>query len=66
MDNSFVSSDWNLSSVPIIFLFESDEPEYAPKIDTYHLLEANATDKEKKSGNFTEVTHLYLDRTPED
>ncbi|WP_239617312.1 hypothetical protein [Cohnella mopanensis] len=42
------------------------EPTIAPSIDTHNTLEAEATEEEKKVGDTTEVTHLYLDRTPED
>jgi hypothetical protein len=42
------------------------EPTIAPSIDTHNTLETEATETEKKSGDTTEVTHLYLDRTPED
>ncbi|WP_256761475.1 hypothetical protein [Cohnella sp. WQ 127256] len=44
----------------------SDEPEYAPSMDTHNSLEADATEEEVATGDFTEVTHLYLDRTPEE
>lgn len=42
------------------------EPTIAPGRDTHNTLEAEATEKEKESGDTTEVTQLYLDRTPED
>jgi hypothetical protein len=42
------------------------EPTIAPSIDTHNTLEEEATEEEKESGNSTEVTRLYLDRTPED
>jgi hypothetical protein len=42
------------------------EPTIAPSIDTHNPLEAEATEEEKDSSETTEVTHLYLDRTPED
>lgn len=42
------------------------EPTIAPSIDTHNTLEAEASDKEKENGDSTEVTRLYLDRTPED
>lgn len=44
----------------------SDEPEFAPGVSTQNSLEADATDKEKESGDFTEVTELYIERVPED
>jgi hypothetical protein len=45
---------------------KDQEPTIAPSIDTHNTLEADATKEEKESGDTTEVTHLYLDRTPED
>jgi hypothetical protein len=42
------------------------EPTIAPSLDTHNTLEAEATEEEKEHGDSTEVTHLYLDRTPED
>lgn len=42
------------------------EPTIAPSMDTHNTLEADATEEDKKRGDTTEVTHLYLDRTPED
>lgn len=42
------------------------QPTIAPSMDTHNTLEAEATDEEKETGDTTEVTHLYLDRTPED
>jgi hypothetical protein len=42
------------------------EPTIAPSIDTHNTLEAKATEEEEKRGDTTEVTHLYLDRTPEE
>jgi len=42
------------------------EPSIAPSIDTHNTLEADATEEEKEIGETTEVTRLYLDRTPED
>ncbi|WP_167746989.1 hypothetical protein [Cohnella luojiensis] len=45
---------------------KAQEPTIAPGMDTHNALEAEATEIEKESGDTTEVTHLYLDRTPED
>jgi len=45
---------------------QNHEPTIAPSIDTHNTLEADATEEEKENGDTTEVTHLYLDRTPED
>lgn len=42
------------------------EPTIAPGMDTHNSLEEEATDEEKKHGDTTEVTQLFLDRTPED
>ena len=42
------------------------EPTMAPGIHTSHPLEENASDQEVERGDYTEVTRLYLDRTPED
>jgi hypothetical protein len=42
------------------------EPTVAPGMDTRRLLEQNADAKDKRRGDYTEVTRLYLDRTPED
>jgi hypothetical protein len=45
---------------------KNHEPTIAPSVDTHNTLEADATEKEKERGDTTEVTRLYLDRTPED
>jgi hypothetical protein len=45
---------------------KNHEPTIAPSLDTHNTLEAEATEEEKEHGDSTEVTHLYLDRTPED
>ncbi|WP_186438451.1 hypothetical protein [Cohnella terricola] len=45
---------------------ENREPTIAPGVDTHNSLEQEATDEEKKTGDSTEVTHLYLDRTPDE
>ncbi|WEK56450.1 MAG: hypothetical protein P0Y55_04470 [Candidatus Cohnella colombiensis] len=42
------------------------EPTIAPSMNTNNYLEENASEEEKRTGDFTEVTQLYLDRTPED
>jgi hypothetical protein len=44
---------------------KDQEPTIAPSIDTHNTLEAEPTEEEKERGDTTEVTHLYLDRTPE-
>ncbi|XEC96171.1 hypothetical protein AB6A23_06310 [Paenibacillus tarimensis] len=43
-----------------------DESTIAPGMDTHNTLEEEATEKEIEQGDYTEVTRLYLDRTPED
>ncbi|WP_169751039.1 hypothetical protein [Paenibacillus beijingensis] len=45
---------------------QNDEPTIAPGTDTHNSLEEEATEEEKQRGDYTEVTRLYLDRTPED
>jgi len=40
------------------------EPDIAPGIETYRALDREATEEEKEAGDATEVTRLYLDRTP--
>lgn len=42
------------------------EPTIAPGMNTNDQLEEKASEKEIEQGNFTEVSRLYLDRTPED
>ncbi|MFC0212507.1 hypothetical protein ACFFK0_08535 [Paenibacillus chartarius] len=42
------------------------EPTMAPGIHGHDPLEDEATAEEIESGDYTEVTRLYLDRTPED
>ncbi|MGG4033830.1 hypothetical protein ABEV74_09005 [Paenibacillus cisolokensis] len=42
------------------------EPTLAPGMDTHNSLEEEPTAEEAARGNYTEVTRLYLDRTPED
>lgn len=41
------------------------EPTEAPSSDTRNSLEENASEEEIEHGEYTEVTRLYLDRTPE-
>ncbi|WP_185830887.1 hypothetical protein [Siminovitchia terrae] len=43
-----------------------DKPKVAPGMNTHDPLEKKATKKEIKQGDFTEVTRLFIDRTPED
>ncbi|WP_372663223.1 hypothetical protein [Cohnella sp.] len=45
---------------------KNHEPTIAPSMDTHNTLEAEPTEKEKENGDTTEVTRLYLDRTPQD
>ncbi|MFC7751065.1 hypothetical protein ACFQWB_14165 [Paenibacillus thermoaerophilus] len=42
------------------------EPTVAPGMDTHNSLEAEPTDEELAKGEYTRVTRLYLDRTPDD
>lgn len=42
------------------------EPTIAPGMNTSDPHEKEATEKEKERGEYTEVTRLYLDRTPDD
>ncbi len=42
------------------------EPTVAPGMDTHNTLEEEPTEEELSNGDYTEVTRLYLDRTPED
>ncbi|XID95676.1 hypothetical protein ACF3MZ_14650 [Paenibacillaceae bacterium WGS1546] len=44
---------------------EESEPNIAPGIETYRALDKEATDEEKETEDTTEVTRLYLDRTPD-
>lgn len=41
-------------------------PTFAPGMNTDDQLEKKATKKDIKKGDYTEVTRLFLDRTPED
>ncbi|WP_164716260.1 hypothetical protein [Paenibacillus whitsoniae] len=43
-----------------------DDNKIAPGMNTHDELEEKATDEEVQKGDFTSVTRLYLDRTPED
>lgn len=49
---------------------EKDKPEHeptiAPGMNTHDPLEEKATDEDVENEDYTEVTRLYLDRTPED
>lgn len=45
---------------------QHEEPNIAPAMQTHDELEEKATKKEVKDGDSTQVTRLYLDRTPED
>ncbi len=45
---------------------KKQQPTLAPGMNTSDPLEEEATEKEKRRGDYTEVTRLYLDRTPED
>lgn len=45
---------------------EKHEPTVAPEMDTHSSLEEEPTEEERERGDYTEVTRLYLDRTPED
>jgi len=42
------------------------KPTIAPSIDTHNSLEQDATEEEIRNDQSTEVTRLYLDRTPEE
>lgn len=43
-----------------------DEPTIAPGMNTNDDLEEKATEEEVRKEDFTPVTRLFLDRTPED
>lgn len=43
-----------------------EQPTIAPGMDTHNTLEEDATEDEVKTNDYTEVTRLYLDRTPND
>ncbi|WP_197080973.1 hypothetical protein [Gordoniibacillus kamchatkensis] len=42
------------------------EPTIAPGMNTHDALEEKATEQDIEQGEYTEVTRLFLDRTPED
>jgi hypothetical protein len=42
------------------------EPTIAPGMDTHNPLDEEPTKKEREAGDSTQVTRLFLDRTPED
>lgn len=43
-----------------------DEPTVAPSMNGHDPLEEKATSEEIKKGDYTSVTKLFLDRTPEE
>ncbi|WP_248924364.1 hypothetical protein [Paenibacillus hamazuiensis] len=45
---------------------EQNEPTIAPGMNGSDDLEEKATEAEVEQGDFTSVTRLYVDRTPED
>lgn len=45
---------------------DEDEPTVAPGMDGYDMLREEATEEEVEQGDFTEVTQLIIDRTPEE
>jgi len=42
------------------------QPTIAPGMDTHNPLDEEPTEEERRRGEVTRVTRLYLDRTPED
>jgi hypothetical protein len=42
------------------------EPTIAPGMNTHDPLEEKASEEDIRQGEYTEVTRLFLDRTPED
>ena len=42
------------------------EPTVAPSMNGHDPLEETATEEEVEKGDFTEVTRLFVDRTPEE
>ncbi len=42
------------------------EPTVAPGMDTHDPLEKKANEQEIEKGDYTSVTRLFLDRTPDD
>lgn len=45
---------------------KNDEPTIAPGMNTHDQLEEKPTEKDRKKGETTKVSRLYLDRTPKD
>lgn len=45
---------------------KNSRPTVAPGMNTHDMLEEKPTKEEKKKGQTTPVTRLYLDRTPKD
>jgi hypothetical protein len=45
---------------------KEQEPTIAPGMNTHDSLEEEPSEEEVRRGEYTEVTRLYLDRTPED
>ena len=45
---------------------QDHEPNVAPGMNTHDPLEEKASEKEIKEGDSTNVTRLFLDRTPND
>jgi hypothetical protein len=45
---------------------EKHEPTVAPSMEGHDPLEEKASDEEIEKGDYTTVTKLFLDRTPED
>lgn len=45
---------------------DEHEPTIAPGMNTNDPLEKKASEKEIELGEYTEVTRLFVDRTPED
>ncbi|MFD0710794.1 hypothetical protein [Paenibacillus sp. GCM10027626] len=45
---------------------DEHDPTIAPGMNTSDQLEEKATDEEIERGQYTEVTRLFLDRTPKD
>ena len=45
---------------------QKHEPTVAPGMNTHDAIEEKATAEEQRRGDYTEVTRLYLDRTPDE
>ncbi|MGG1878211.1 hypothetical protein ABDI30_11665 [Paenibacillus cisolokensis] len=45
---------------------QHEEPSVAPGMETNDALREEATDEEVRQGDYTEVTQLVIDRTPDD